>query len=68
MQEGLEFKIARIRAGVRQYVLAAKIGLRPAVLSEIESGRRPINRQTAHDLKTALDEIRQASNETEDPR
>ena len=37
---GIEFKIARIRAGYRQYEIAAQLGIHPCQLSEIESGRR----------------------------
>jgi transcriptional regulator with XRE-family HTH domain len=37
---GLEIKIIRIRAGIRQYELAARLGIPANHLSEIESGRR----------------------------
>jgi transcriptional regulator with XRE-family HTH domain len=38
--EGVELKIARIRAGLRQYEVAARVGIFPNRLSEIEAGRR----------------------------
>jgi len=38
--EGVEIKIARIRAGLRQYDVATSVGILPNRLSEIESGRR----------------------------
>ena len=38
--EGVELKIARIRAGLRQYEVAARVGILPNRLSEIEAGRR----------------------------
>ncbi|MFC1929719.1 helix-turn-helix domain-containing protein [Chloroflexota bacterium] len=38
--EGVEIKIARIRAGLRQYEVATSVGILPNRLSEIESGRR----------------------------
>jgi transcriptional regulator with XRE-family HTH domain len=38
--EGVELKIARIRAGLRQYQVAARVGILPNKLSEIEAGRR----------------------------
>jgi transcriptional regulator with XRE-family HTH domain len=38
--KGLEIKIARLKAGYRQYDLAARLGIPPSRLSEIESGRR----------------------------
>jgi transcriptional regulator with XRE-family HTH domain len=37
---GLELKIARLRAGIKQYELASKVNITPSHLSEIESGRR----------------------------
>jgi transcriptional regulator with XRE-family HTH domain len=36
----LEIKIARIRAGLRQYQLTAKVSITQSKLSEIECGRR----------------------------
>ena len=37
--DGIEIKIARIRAGVKQYELAQQAGIRPSELSLIETGR-----------------------------
>jgi len=36
--DGLDLKIARLRAGLKQYELAQRAGLRPNELSLIESG------------------------------
>lgn len=38
--EGIKIKIARIRAGLRQYEVAASVGILANRLSEIEAGRR----------------------------
>jgi len=38
--KGFNLKIARLRAGVKQYELAAKVGIAPTQLCEIEAGRR----------------------------
>ena len=38
--KGLALKIARLRAGVKQYELAAKVSIAPTQLSEIETGRQ----------------------------
>jgi transcriptional regulator with XRE-family HTH domain len=38
---GIELKGARIRAGLRHYDLAARLGIAQTRLSEIECGRRP---------------------------
>jgi len=37
--DGLELRISRIRAGLRQYELAARVGITQTKLSEIECGR-----------------------------
>jgi transcriptional regulator with XRE-family HTH domain len=36
----LALKIARLRAGIKQYELAVRVGIAPTQLSEIETGRR----------------------------
>lgn len=38
--KALGLKIARLRAGIKQYELAVKVGIAPTQLSEIETGRR----------------------------
>jgi len=38
--EGMEIKIARIRAGLRQYEVAMNVRISPSRLCEIEAGRR----------------------------
>jgi len=38
--KGIDIKLARIKSGIRQYDLAARLGISPSRLSEIESGRR----------------------------
>ncbi len=40
--KGLELKIARLRAGFKQYELAARVGIAPTQLCEMETGRREI--------------------------
>ena len=37
---GIDLKVARIKAGYRQYEVAARLGIHPCQLSEIESDRR----------------------------
>ena len=38
--DSLELKLMRIKRGLRQYEVAAKVGIAPCRLSEIEIGRR----------------------------
>ena len=38
--KSIDLKLARVKSGIRQYDLAARLGISPSRLSEIESGRR----------------------------
>lgn len=51
---GVDLKVARIRARVPQWELAARLGISPPRLSEIEAGRRPITPEMATKIKQAL--------------
>lgn len=53
---GLDIKIKRLRAGVRQYDVAAQLGIPPSRLSEIESGRRTPSPQLLHRLLQILNQ------------
>jgi transcriptional regulator with XRE-family HTH domain len=52
--DGLELKIARIRAGVRAYELAHRIGLSESALSRIETGRRQPSPEIVARISEAL--------------
>ena len=51
---GLDLKVLRIRSGLRQYELAARLGLSPSHLSLVENGRRPLEPGLAQQAVTAL--------------
>lgn len=55
--DGLEIKVKRIRAGLYQYQLAARLGINQTRLSEIECGRV---RPSPELLEQILDAIRKA--------
>lgn len=38
--QAIDLKILRLRAGLKQYELAARLGIPASALSEIENGRR----------------------------
>jgi transcriptional regulator with XRE-family HTH domain len=40
---GIDLKVLRIRSGVRQYDLAARLGMNPSRLSLVENGRVPLD-------------------------
>lgn len=56
--KGIDIKIARIRSGIRQYDLAAKIGIPPNRLCEMELGRRPIPPELVEKIEKVLDEAK----------
>jgi len=53
--KGLDIKIARLKAGMRQYDLAARLAIPPSRLSEIESGRRQATPEIIQELFKILD-------------
>lgn len=54
--QGLELKIARIRAGLRQHEVAAGAGIAPKRLSQIETGRRRASPELIERILTAISE------------
>jgi len=52
--DGLEIKIARIRAGVRAYELAQRVGLSESAMSRIETGRKQPSPELAKRITDAL--------------
>lgn len=57
-RKGLELKIARLRVGLKQYELAARIGISPVQLSEIEAGRRKISPDQLRRIVAAIEQRR----------
>ena len=51
---GIELKICRIKAGIRQYKLAAHLGIPQSTLSEIESGKKLLPEQLRKKLREIL--------------
>ena len=52
--DGIDIKIARIRAGVRAYELAHQLGLSESALSRIETGRKQPSPELAERITEAL--------------
>ncbi len=51
---GLEIKIARLRAGLKQYELAARLGISSTQLCEIELGRKVLSPELARQITQIL--------------
>lgn len=54
--KGIDIKIMRMRVGILQYELAARLGIHPSQLSEIESGRRQPSDELLERLLEILNE------------
>ena len=52
--DGLDILVARRRAGLKQFELAQRAGMRPNELSLIENGRLPITPETLARITAAL--------------
>jgi len=52
--EGIEIKVARIRAGIRGYDLAHQLGMSESALSRIETGRKQPSAELAARIADAL--------------
>lgn len=63
--KGLELKIMRLRAGLRQYDVAARLGIPPNRLSEIESGRREPSPELLEQLLQIVNQSKSGEVESE---
>ncbi len=54
---GIDLKIARVRSGVRQYKLAAALGVPSTVVWQIESGRRTLSPELADTISKTIKEL-----------
>src|SRR3954471_16325275 len=54
---GIELKLLRIRAGLRQYRVAQELGIPPSILCEWENERRPIPPQQGPRILAAIDRL-----------
>ena len=61
---GLRLKILRLKAGIRQYEVAARLGIHPSKLSEIESGRRTPSKELLERLMQIVKAGERGSNES----
>jgi len=59
---GVNIRIARIKAGLKQYSVAAQVGVPQTVISEIETGKRAVSPEL---LKRILDVLGEACSEKE---
>ncbi|MCK4789106.1 MAG: helix-turn-helix transcriptional regulator [Desulfobacteraceae bacterium] len=60
----LDLKIARIKVGLKQYELAARVGIGPTKLCEIEAGRREVSPELLKRILGAIKSNKQAEEQT----
>jgi len=62
--QGLELKIARLRAGLKQYQLASEVGIASTQLSEIETGRREVSPEVLERILGVIKSNKEAEEQT----
>jgi transcriptional regulator with XRE-family HTH domain len=55
--DGMELKLRRIRAGLRQYRVAQELGIPPSILCDYENGRKPIPPRRGQRILAAIDRL-----------
>ena len=54
---GMELRLLRIRAGLRQYRVAQELGIPPSVLCDYENGRRPVPAHQRERILAAIERL-----------
>lgn len=54
---GIELKLLRVRAGVRQYQVARELGIPSSTLCDWENGRKPIPPRRAEEITAAIERL-----------
>lgn len=55
--DGLDLKLGRVRVGLTQWQLATKAGIHPSRLSEMETGKRPVEDVVVEALAQELAQV-----------
>jgi len=55
--DGMELKLLRVRAGLRQYRVAQELGIPPSTLCDYENGRKPIPSRRGQHILQAIDRL-----------
>ena len=55
--DGMQLKLLRVRAGLRQYRVAQELGMPPSTLSDYENGRKPIPPRQGQRILEAIDHL-----------
>jgi transcriptional regulator with XRE-family HTH domain len=63
--DAFELKLKRIRSGLRQYQVAAKVGIAPCHLSEIEAGRREADPELLQRILKVIEKTERAEHGSE---
>ena len=54
---GMELRLLRVRAGLRQYRVAQELGIPPSVLCDYENGRRPVPAHHRERILAAIERL-----------
>jgi transcriptional regulator with XRE-family HTH domain len=56
-RRGMQLKLLRVRAGVRQYRVAQELGIPASTLCDWENGRRPLSARAAVRIEQAIERL-----------
>jgi putative transcriptional regulator len=54
---GIELKLLRVRAGLRQYRVAQELGIPPSTLCDYENGRKSVSSRQGQRILDAIDRL-----------
>lgn len=57
---GMDLKVARIRAGIKQYELASYLGLPQTTVCDLENGRRSLSPEKVASITDAIQTLKNA--------
>lgn len=55
--DGMELKLLRVRAGIRQYHVAQELGIPPSTLCDYENGRKPVPPRQGQRILDAINRL-----------
>ena len=55
--DGMELKLLRVRAGLRQYRVAQELGIPPSTLCDYENGRKPVPARQGRCILDAINRL-----------
>jgi transcriptional regulator with XRE-family HTH domain len=65
--QGIDLKLRRIRAGLRQYRVAQELSIPPSTLCDYENGRKPVPPRQGQRILAAINHLSVRGGTEQDP-